>query len=210
MKRSIIILALWATVICFQSGCTFNIPVDTNLPEEFSVEKLPITVGVHYSKEFQSLERTWQYGPGGDKFRFNLGPPSVNLFDQIFLNMFEKVVLVHSLPPSSETVQDINTVLVPELAGTVEDAGLNYAGGINRFQFEIKYSVTLYNLNGSSECSTVMSGIGESQLDSSNYWSTHPMMREATHLAMRNFAANFIAGFRKDKCLQSIILAPSN
>jgi hypothetical protein len=213
MKRMIIILALWLIVICFQTGCTIthNIPVEANLPEEFSVEKLPIAVGVYYSEKFQSLERTWERvdpaGTGwGTKFKFDLGPPSITLFDQIFSNMFEKVVPVHSLPPPSETVQNIDAVLVPKLVWISGAADTN----IRRFHFEIKYTVGLYNLNGTSKCNYVMSGVGESELASSNYWTSHVMAREATNLAMRNFAARFIAGFRNDKCLQSIVLSHSN
>jgi hypothetical protein len=57
MKNRTIYLALLLIAISFLSGCTYNVPpIDTTFPPNRYIEKLPITVGVYFSEEFQSYE----------------------------------------------------------------------------------------------------------------------------------------------------------
>ena len=70
------------------------------------VERLPITVGVHYDDELLNHYHREDWFGEIIEHEYYLGPPSVALFDPLFSGMFAKVVPVED--PSTPTVDGQN------------------------------------------------------------------------------------------------------
>jgi hypothetical protein len=195
MNKKIIHLALLSIITFFPSGCTYNVPlIDASLPQKPLIEKLPITMGIYYSDEFRSYE--WSPpvpSSSGSHYRITLGPPSVTLFDQIFSEMFEKVIQAKALPPLLQAQPDSKAVIEPE----IDVLNINTDRQKSWIQFDLTYKITLYGLNGAAIANWSIRGSGSSvsALKSIN----HPaMVREAAQIAMRDVAAQFILGFRRN------------
>ena len=195
MSKRNVSIALLLFVTFFPSGCTYNVPpIDATLHQKPLIESIPITVGSYSSDVFRSYESVNSLPLQPDiSYRFSLGAPSLLLFDQIFSAMFEKVVKVNSLPLLHQDNHDIKAVIEPRIEDVAIDADLN----ISWIQVDLHYNITLYDLNGADIANWTIKGSGTSVglIKSLN----HPVMvREATQNAMRNVAARFMLGFRRN------------
>jgi hypothetical protein len=198
MKKKTIYLALLLIVTSFLSGCTYNVYPNATLPQKPLIEQLPLTVGVYYSDEFQTYELVPYIPQSTAIYRIVLGPPSIALFDQIFSEMFEKVVQVSSLPPLPEAKTDIKAVIKPNIEGLVANADLNRMIPSDTWvQVDIYYMINLYDLNSALIASWSIKGSG-SVRGSLKYPLVTAMVRDAAQNAMQNAAARFMLGFRKN------------
>ena len=195
MNKMSIICASLLIMAFFQSGCVHNVPpIDATLQLKPLIEKVPTTTGIYYSNEFQSYECIKSLPLKPDlSFRIMLGAPSVDLFDQILSEMFEKSVLVSSLSLPSEAETDIKATFEPKIADVFLYADLN----ITWIRADINYIITLYDLKGVEIANWSIKGSGSSvgYLKSIN---PSGMVREAAQIAMRNVAAQFMLDFRKN------------
>lgn len=210
MKQETISLTIFLLMAFLPSGCTYNVPpIDATIHQKPLIESIPITVGSYNGEVFRSYESVKPLPLKPDiSYRFRLGTPSVVLFDQIFSEMFEKVVKVNSLPPLPETDADIKAVIESKIEDVAVDADLN----VSWIRVDLHYNITLYDLKGADIANWSIEGSGTSvgYLKSLN----HPVMvREATQNAMRNVAAQFMLGFRRNpeamNWLRSIGIAAS-
>lgn len=214
MKRMFIILSLLLIVTSCLIGCTYNVYPNPTLPQKPLIEPLPITVGAYYSEEFQSYELVHQMPQSaGAYYRIVLGPPSIALFDQIFSEMFEKVVQVSSLAPLPETEIDIKAIIEPTIDSFFTDAVLNrMTPSLTWVKATINYTINLYDLNGVFIANWSVEGLG-SVVGSLKYSLISWMVRDAAQIAMRGVATQFMVGFRRNpeamKWLKSIGISVS-
>jgi hypothetical protein len=163
-------------VSLFLAGCTYHISHDIEpvLQRRPLVESLPMTVGIYFSPEFRSYHGT----QCGALFcnEYELGPRSVALFEIIAEGLFDKVAVVEFLSPS--------------------DSGLKVAGilapSITSFDFgyqQITYRVTLYSPSAMEIGAWEVDGVA-----SADEW----LPGKRARLAMRDAAAKFVRGFRKE------------
>jgi hypothetical protein len=194
MNRIIIILSLWSILLNFLSGCTYNVYPNAALPQKPCIEKLRIKMGIYYSDEFRSYEWLPPVPSSNySQYRIKLGPPSVTLFDQISSEMFEKVIHVSALPPLLQAEPDNKGVIEPE----IDDLYIYADRKRSWVKVSLTYKITLYELNGTAVANWYYRGSGYSVsiLDNINH---SEMVGEATQIAMRNVAAQFMIGFRKN------------
>jgi hypothetical protein len=194
MRKKNICLALSLIVTSFLSGCTYKIYPNAALPQKPCIEKLPITMGIYYSDEFRSYEWLPPVPSSNySQYRIKLGPPSVTLFDQISSEMFEKVIKVSALPPLPQAEPDSKAVIKPE----IDDLYIKADQKRSWIQVSLTYKITLYELNGAAVANWYYRGSGYSvsTLESINH---SEMVSEAIQIAMRNVAAQFMLGFRKN------------
>lgn len=194
MNKKIIFLTLLSIISFFPIGCTYNVPpIDSSLPQKPLIEKQPIATGIYYSDEFRSYEGIQDISINGSRYRITLGPPSVTLFDQIFSEMFVKVIQVKALPPLPQTEPDMKAVIEPQIV----DFYIYTDKKTSWIQVDLTYEITLYDLNGADIANWPIQGSGSSVSSLKNI--NHPkMVREAAQIAMRDVAAQFMVGFRRN------------
>ena len=169
-------LAAVLLVSLFLAGCTYHISheIEPVLQRRPLVESLPLTVGIYFSPEF----RTYHGTQCGALFcnEYDLGARSVALFEILAEGLFDKVAVVEVLPPfdSSPKVCGI-------LAPSITDFDFGYQ--------QITYRVTLYSPAGTELGAWEVEGTA-----SGDEW----LPGKRARLAMRDAAAKFVKGFRKE------------
>jgi hypothetical protein len=133
------------------AGCN-TVPLNPRLSPPPGVEKLPLTVGVHYTSEFRAYARAeWTWGG----WSFALGEASVRLFDQALPMLFDQVQEVEAPPPAA--MDEIDAILVPR----VNRFSLLLPGlRTRRYRAQITYGIDLYGENGQQIASWEVSGYG--------------------------------------------------
>lgn len=165
-------------------GCTHYAVVDAKLESPPLVERLPLTVGVFFSPEFESYVHTAQIGEGPSVAIIPVGQPSIALFDQIFDSMFERSARVDSRGPLPHTAQNLDGVIEIALDSFVAGYG---AGG----RVTIKLQVTVYDSSGQTIVSWPVIGTGEEKY----FHELFQTFGLETERAIRNAAGNFIIDF---------------
>lgn len=163
-------------------GCTHHAVVDARLDSPPLVERLPLTVGVFFSPDFESYVHTAQIGEGPSVAIIPVGQPSVALFDQIFDSMFERSAKVDSRPPLPHSAQNLDGVIEIALDSFVAGSG----GRVT-----IKFQVTVYDLAGQTIVSWPVIGMGEEKY----FHELFMTFGLETERAIRNAAGNFIIDF---------------
>lgn len=133
------------------AACTHKADIDPAALETptLLVERLPITVGVHYDQALVNHYQLEKWYGGLHEHEYRLGPPTKVLFDQLFSTMFEAVVPVESSSTSMVGEQQVQGVLslalatfvAPNMAETVTREGYRQLGPVVT---SIGYSMTLY------------------------------------------------------------------
>ena len=125
-------------------GCTYTASVD---PQELPtplVERIPASIGVYYPPELVNHEKVVPLFSDGQNVAFNLGPPSISVFDQAFSYSFTDVRRVSSRPPFSTDVSDLDAVIEVNI-----DRFTPQHIDWNEYTVSITYVVTLWQLDGS-------------------------------------------------------------
>ena len=153
-RRVANLVIVLATV--FVGACTQRVSVSVetfSLPQPL-VEKLPLTVGVHYTQDFRSYKRTidqnvWLYD-------LSLGPGSVALVDQVLRAVFENVISL----PKRELSPGVNSlpafILEPSVYANVKGGHGLIAG---HPEYRVSYRLSFYDIaNVRSHVSFASSG----------------------------------------------------
>ena len=186
------------------------VPIDANLPKNPLIEALPITIGVYHSPDFSTHQSIEEVLKDRDRYKFNLGSGSVALFDQVFASMFERVIPVESRPPLRTDGPKVNAVIEPRI-GYVS---IGVAPPSQRADYNcwvrIVYYITLYSPDGGLLALFRVDAVGESR---PGYSRGVKSFAEAMHFAMRDAAAQVMAGFGNEpgvrEWLQALGVAPS-
>jgi hypothetical protein len=173
---------------------THGVPIEANLPRRPLIEPLPVTIGVYYSPEFSTHTHEEIKEVEGDtnKYKFILGSKSVLLFDQVFSSMFEKVILVEKRPPLGPIGLELAAIIEPSIE-EIRISVVRHSSNYERSLVVITYRIALYSTSGIRLASYSVEGSGESRPSASIGTKS---FGEATHFAMRDAAAQFMAGFQ--------------
>jgi len=195
IKRLWLVLLLLATSAGYGWTATRVVPIDVNLPKRPLISPLPITIGVYYSPEFSTHESIEEVAVGKDSnnYKFNIGFKNVALFDQTFSSMFENVVIVKQMPPLGQVGRQLAAIIVPSMEG-IEILDVRDTHKDPHSLVLITYSITLYSIAGTRLASYEVEGAGDSRPTASIGAKS---FGEATHFAMRDAAAQIIAGFKQ-------------
>lgn len=184
------LLLLWG-VGTLISGCAHTIPLNATVSETGKVTKVPLAVGVFYTPQFRAYKH--EGSRMGDKWIYNLGEASVNLFDKVFPTLFQEARHVQERPPIASGEDYLNAVIVPKIEAF--DFSLPFLKtGI--FSAEITYRFTLYSLEGDPFASWTVKGEGEKKGQFGFSFSRWP--GEAADHAMEDAARKFMFGFRDE------------
>lgn len=200
--RTLLLISLIAVVSLSGCGVT-KIDIDAFEPDELKipkpiVEQLPITVGVHYDEKLRNHYQIERYGLGEMEFEYYLGPPSIALFDPLFLAMFEKVVPVESPSTSSVDGQKVSAVLsltIESFVGPkVETIVVRKTSTFNHPQMiaSIRYSLALYAPPGVKK--TSVSAENAHDMGHGTGWIDTAVAR-----AMRSAAVKLFVSFNSDR-----------
>jgi len=173
---------------------THEVPIDANLPRRPLIEPLPVTIGVYYSPEFSTHTHEEMKEVEGDtnRYKFNLGFRSVVLFDQVFSSMFKRVILVEKRPPLGQVGLELAAIIEPSIE-EIRISVVRHSPNYERALVIITYRIALYSTSGIRLASYTIEGSGESRPRASIGTKS---FGEATHFAMRDAAAQFMAGFQ--------------
>lgn len=152
------------------SGCSSQIdPVLTRRP---LVEPLPLTVGVYFTPEFRGHRSkcdAWLCP------EYDLGPPSVALFELLLAGLFRDVVVLDAMPTTHSRLK-VAGILVPAITEF----------HLRQVETQITYRVTLYSSEGGELKAGHFEGSGP------------PFTSEGARLAIRDAAAKFVKELRKE------------
>ena len=170
------------------------VPINANLPPRPLIETLPVTIGVYYSPEFSTHTHEEMKVIEGDtiRYKFDLGFKSALLFDQVFSSMFEKIIFVEKRPPLGPVGLELAAIIEPSIE-EIRISAVRHSRNYKRSLVIITYRIALYSTNGVRLASYSLEGTGESRPSASI---GRKSFGEATHFAMRDAAAKFMAGFQ--------------
>ena len=191
----------------FIFGCT---PANTNIkiaeigtyPQPL-IEPLPLNIGVHYRKEFQEFEITKEpplylindsgeqktnnsYGP----WNIQLGKANIVLFDYILPHVFKKIIPIHHIPEDIAKIENIDAIIEPSIVSYRCEFVMR--GLTLECHVQLTYAVTFYTPNSKQIGPWLINGKG---FFASFSLTPETYLREATQIAMRDVAAQFISGF---------------
>jgi type VI secretion system protein VasI len=97
-------------------GCNGLARIESPTVFPTEIEPLDVRVGVYFSPEFESFTHEQEHKTGmGYPVRFELGPPSQELFSQLFEAMFRETVLVNSPVPMSYVGIPLDAIIEPKI-----------------------------------------------------------------------------------------------
>lgn len=172
LRKTIFILVL--------AGCSGQIePVLTRRP---LVEPLPLSVGVYFSPEFRA------YRTKCDAWlcpEYDIGPPSVALFEMLLAGLFREVQIIEFEPPITADLK-VDGILAPAITSSTYQVG-----GVAQMIYRITLSdpagmeVVAWEVSGTSLAGAV--------------FAAGPALR----LAMRDAAAQFVRGIRQEPLIKA-------
>jgi hypothetical protein len=170
MNKSMVGMVIVCVLLC---GCSAHIePVLARRP---LVEPLPLSVGVYFSPDIRVYRNKCEAFLCKE---YDLGPPSVALFETVLAGMFERTVVLATMPPP-ESAQQVIGIIVPAI--------------IHFNPLKITYQLSFYSRAGVE--------LGAWEIDgSAKFYSTGA---EQARRAMRDAAAKFVRELREQPVVKS-------
>ncbi len=173
------------------TGCTsFVHGVTTPTLPVPVVQTIPLTVGVHYTPQFRDAQPAARRFVAGSEIVdvYQLGAPSVAVFDAALRQVFENVIEVTSWPPSDEPLK-VAGVLIP----AIPPNGVTVYLGQPRIAVE--YRIGLYSGSGGEIGSWRVVGISGGFAGEMPALTTIPVWVSE---ALRSAAAGVVASFFRE------------
>jgi hypothetical protein len=182
MNQAIFRTAVAALVLAMMSGCTATrLTTEAQLPPPL-IEKLPMRVGIHYSKEFK--EYVHRETRGTIEYEINLGPAHVTNIDWLMRAMFTEVVPVEDPSKIADSNPPFVFVLQPRFEEYSFLTPKDVAG--EAFIVTIRYMLTLYDGGGARVDSFTLTGYGR---EKARTLASKEPLAVATQRAMRDAGA---------------------
>lgn len=159
--RSVAMLALLGVGLAVGGGCSYT-PRIAPVGPFANGEQLPLRIGVFYSPEFRDRQETVTI-QAIETYTFELGAPSVDLFDRTFALAFSEVVEVPSHPPFDEEKEELVAVIEPFFLeftphyGSTNPSGFGYV----KNSVTLRYGYRLYAMDGEELATWETKGFGE-------------------------------------------------
>ena len=196
VKRTMKALALSCFVLVALAACTSTAEFEPiKLPSAALVERLPLRVGVYYDDELRNHHKI--IDDPSVEFIFYLGPPTIELFDQILDSMFQEVVVLKENPSNSQSAASLDVIIEPKIKYFdfhVPPPGL--------FTARLTYDVKIYTSRGKTVGSLLASGKCDENCFMKSKFYTFSQNRgigKWVTIAMQQAAAQFIVDFHNSQ-----------
>ena len=178
------------------AGCSYTAEIDARLDKPPAVEPLPMTMGIYYPAELRDYHLTHYFQMSGEPSEYELGPPTMALFDQVFASMFAGAVPMTE-DPSRRNAASAEVGAIALRIERFRPYELIWRAGSTfvHIPVEITYRATLYSSEGNKIASWTVDGTG-STWSADTSWPSEGI-GVSTAVAMREAAAKFVAGFRQ-------------
>ncbi len=171
-------------------GCTNTLVVQGKFPSP-QIQKLPITLAVHYDQDFR--QHTYEEkSKDRAKWVITSGPAQVELFNAVLPEMFTEVVEIEEIPTAAgDTGFDL--ILAPAISE------FQYAvpreTKVNVFEVWIKFNMRVFDNNGVLIADWILPAYGKTP--TAFLKSKEEAMNEAVVVALRDIGASLSLGFTR-------------
>jgi hypothetical protein len=201
-KPGFILFSLIA--FCFLlSGCNKNVTIsEVEHDPKPLLKPLPLKIGVHYNDGFRKYETSdWD-------LNIRLGKANIALFDYILSHVFEEVTPVQHLSEANEDMGNLDIILEPSI--TSYSCNLDFITDFSKVkcQVDITYAITFYSPNSMQLGSWSINAEGFAA--SSGIGPLGALAEDATQIAMRDLAAQFMTGICKDMATKELFYKHCN
>ena len=181
-------------------ACNYIVSPDGSIQKPL-INPLPINVGVYYG----SLGRDFEDNDtGGVKYRIR-GPSKV-LFAQLLTASFQSVTEIEHWPGTESAYSDISAIFIPH----IEHFSIFLREGITEknqeflsvYTADITYRMTVYSSANKELGSWTVSGKGV--VRGTAFWEKKHWT-QAVELAMREAAADFLAGLSEEPAVEKLL-----
>ena len=201
MKSSAIWPGLAALAVLLLAGCTgTTLAARSQLPAPL-VDKLPVRVGVYYSKEFR--EFVHKETRNQIDYAITLGPAHVQNLDWLLKAMFAEVVPVEDPTRVSEMQPPLTMVLEPRFQEYSFLTPKDVAG--EAFIVTIRYLLTVYDGGGARVDAFTFTGYGR---ESARAMGSKEPLQVATQRAMRDAGAKVAVEFTDQDSVRMLLRNP--
>lgn len=169
------------------TGCTNSLVVEGNFPSPL-VDKLPLTLGIHYTDAFRS-HIYHEDSKDRSKWEINSGNAQVELFSSVLPPMFESVIEIDAVPPSTD--QHLDLILFPIINDF--QYSIPRETKVNVFEVWFKFNLRVYDSHGKLIADWILPAYGKTP--SAFLKSKEDAMNEAIVVALRDMGASFSIGF---------------
>jgi len=198
MRQANIRTAVAALLVALLSGCTATrLTTEAQLPPPL-IEKLPIRVGVYYSKEFR--EYVHRETRGTIEYEIGLGAAHVTNIDWLMRAMFTDVVPVEDPAKIADSNPPFVFVLEPKFEEYSFLTPKDVAG--EAFIVTIRYMLTLYDGDGARVDSFTLTGYGR---EKARTLASKEPLAVATQRAMRDAGAKVAVELTEQESVRLLI-----
>ena len=209
-----LILFIFFTPAFLLLGCTHTLDINMNEIGNYSpplIDPLPINAGVYYGNDFRTyktIQENFLADPSAYSqdigvtriSKIQLGEANIALFDYILSHIFENLKSIQNFPNETENLKNIDLTIS------------NYVYIERQVYFEpaawvrIEYTINFYSPEGLQISAWKISGESSREiiLHGIEILSGHTSSIELTQLAMREVAAQFIAGFCNQRDIKKL------
>jgi hypothetical protein len=203
-KPGFILFSLFA--FCFLIiGCgiiNVNIPEVEHYPKPL-LKPLPLKIGVYYNDDFQKYESMERLS-SESSLNIRLGKANIALFDYILPYVFEEVTPVQDLSEANDDMGNFDIILEP----SITYYSCNFIHGWEtKCQVDITYAITFYSLNNMRLDTWLINAEG---FASGHLGTLGGLAKDATQIAMRDLAAQFMAGICKNMATKELFYKHCN
>jgi hypothetical protein len=174
---------------CMTFEAAINDPQPLDLPA--GTDPIPAAVGVYYSPAFLTYAHDESL-LGQHTMHFEMGEPSADHFDEVFLALFENVQILNNLPVDLDNYTSLDAVIEPSFEQmTVEDPIWNMPG--EAYVVTLAFNFRLLAPEGDPHASWNIRGRGESELHwGDTAWNS---AGDAARLALEDVSQQLFTGF---------------
>ncbi|UTA46654.1 hypothetical protein L1F30_10815 [Simiduia sp. 21SJ11W-1] len=177
-----------AALVLLISGCAGKVEVQGDVPMPL-VDKKPLSVGVVANERFQ----TFQYEEKSkDRLKWTIGTGGAQqkLLDNLMHAMFTRVETLEKLPKADQPAL-VDLVILPRVKEF--QYAMPRETKVNIFEVWIKYSIQVYDNQGSLVADWIMPAYGKTP--TAFLKSEDDALNQAVMMALRDAGASFVTGF---------------
>ncbi len=186
------------------TGCGGAVPVVSPIDRPPLIEPLPVSVGIYYSEDLRNHKCTGDKGYIAYSWTFELGPPSIQMFDNLFTALFRDVETLDISPKitTSRHPRDIIELRLSKFNGCQAKWPI-----LGTTVIYIAYEAILWSAEGKKVAQWKGQGRAGRGDDLGSYGGSawEPELRHLaalTSVAMRKAAADFIINFQNEPAVQ--------
>jgi hypothetical protein len=201
MRSSVLRLGLAALIVLLLPACTdTKLAAQSQLPTPL-VERLPVRVGIYYSKEFR--EYVHKETRSEIDYEITLGPAHVQNLDWLLKAMFAEVVPVEDPTQIAGIRPPLVMVLEPRFQEYSFLTPKDVAG--DAFIVTIRYLLTVYDGGGARVDAFTFTGYGR---ENARTLASKQPLRIATQRAMRDAGAKLAVEFTDQESVRLLLRSP--